>query len=136
MPTTLDRKLKTLPRARRRAVEKRAAELIDEEVSLRTLRQARRRTQAEVAGALGVGQERVSRLERHEDLLVSTLRDYVEALGGKLRLVADLPGLPAITLSGSSSGRRPASAKRGEKATGHRHRCETATRPAKRATPR
>ena len=61
-------------------------------VSLRRLRAMQKLTQAQVAAAMGTEQDRVSRLERRADMRVSTLRDYVAALGGSLRLVADIPG--------------------------------------------
>lgn len=58
------------------------------EMKLAELRQARARTQVEVAQAMDTGQATVSRLERREDMYLSTLREYVEALGGELKLVA------------------------------------------------
>lgn len=48
-------------------------------------------TQVEVASRLDIAQGNVSQLERREDLLVSTLRQYVEALGGSLELAAVFP---------------------------------------------
>jgi DNA-binding XRE family transcriptional regulator len=53
---------------------------------LRELRQARGVTQERLAERLGVGQESVSRLERRDDVYLSTLRGYVEALGGALEM--------------------------------------------------
>jgi transcriptional regulator with XRE-family HTH domain len=58
---------------------------------LRTLREAAGKTQAEVADASGIHQSDISRLEGREsfdDCQVSTLRRYIEALGGRLDLVA------------------------------------------------
>ena len=48
-------------------------------------------TQEELASRLEISQSNVSRLERRRDMLVSTLRDVVEAYGGRLRLLADFP---------------------------------------------
>ena len=48
----------------------------------RELRRARRLTQLRLAKALGITQHGVSRLEKRTDLLLSTLREYVEAMGG------------------------------------------------------
>ena len=45
----------------------------------------------EVAKAMNVEQAAVSKLERREDMYVSTLREYVKALGGELKLVASFP---------------------------------------------
>lgn len=50
-------------------------------------RQAHKLTQKRMAQVLGIGQDSVSRLEQRSDLLISTLRGYVEALGGRLSLV-------------------------------------------------
>ena len=96
----LERIRKELTPARRRKVESRAAQLIAEEMSLRDLRQALKLTQERMAEALGIGQEGVSRLEKRSDLLISTLRSYVEAMGGSLSIVAEFPDRHPILLSG------------------------------------
>lgn len=58
------------------------------ELPLHELRQARRMTQEELAMALGTSQASVSKMERRTDLYLSTLRRYVEAMGGELVLLA------------------------------------------------
>lgn len=98
--TTLREELESLPEDRRKRIEKAAAALIAEEMTLRDLRRARDQTQARVAETLGINQENVSRLEQRSDLLISTLSGYVEAMGGKLNLVAEFPDRPPITLTG------------------------------------
>ena len=60
----------------------------EQAVSLRELRRLTGRTQLDVADEMGVAQGEISRLERREDAKLSTLRAYVEALGGKLELTA------------------------------------------------
>jgi hypothetical protein len=55
------------------------------------LRQARQQTQVALAERLDVPQAAISRMERRTDLLLSTLRGYVEGLGGKLELRAVFP---------------------------------------------
>jgi ribosome-binding protein aMBF1 (putative translation factor) len=60
----------------------------DEEVRLYELRHAEALSQVEVAGRLEITQSAVSKLEHAEDVRVSTLRDYLEALGARLELVA------------------------------------------------
>ncbi len=97
---TLDQKMKELSPARRKKVKARAAQLIAEEMSLREVRQARRLTQERVAEALGIGQDQVSRLEQRSDFLISTLRSYIEAMGGSLSLVAEFPNRKPVILSG------------------------------------
>jgi len=69
---------------------------------VRELRKAHHRTQTSMARQLGISQDGVSRLEKRSDLLLSTLRNYVEAMGGHLRLVAEFPDQPPVILSGFS----------------------------------
>ncbi|MBA3811546.1 MAG: helix-turn-helix transcriptional regulator, partial [Caulobacteraceae bacterium] len=82
------------PAAVREAGEARARDLV-RDATLRQVREAVKRTQAEVAAALGTSQDRVSKLERSQDALVSTLRRHIRALGGNLRLIVEFPGRPA-----------------------------------------
>ena len=100
MTTSLYDMIAGLDPARRRKIEDRAAELIAEEMTLRELRKARQLTQVSVARELGVSQDAVSRLERRSDLLLSTLRKTVEAMGGSLSLIARFPDRPPVELSG------------------------------------
>jgi transcriptional regulator with XRE-family HTH domain len=93
-------RMSTLPMERRRRVEARAAELIAEELSLRDIRKAREKTQTAIARRLGIGQEGVSRIEKRSDLMLSTLRSYIEAMGGELHLVAEFPDRPPVELRG------------------------------------
>ena len=80
-----------LPKKRQRAIKMRAAELIVEEATLRQLREARERSQQEVAKKLGINQAGVSKLERRTDMYLSTLRGFIEAMGGKLEIIAHFP---------------------------------------------
>ena len=100
MPVNVEKKIKKLNPARRKKVETRAAELIAEEMTLRDLRKARQLTQARMAEQLGITQDGVSRLEKRSDLLLSTLRKTVEAMGGSLSLVAEFPDRGPVVLSG------------------------------------
>jgi hypothetical protein len=100
MPTNVNDIIKKLSPAQRKRVEARAAQLVAEEMSLRELRRAHKLTQERVAETLGIGQDQVSRLEQRSDLLISTLRGYVEAMGGRLTLVAEFPRRKPVVLSG------------------------------------
>ncbi len=53
-----------------------------------------------MAKALGIGQDGVSKLEKRADLMISTLRKTVEAMGGSLSLVAEFPDREPVVLSG------------------------------------
>ena len=77
--------------ARKKHIKARAGELITEEMGLRDIRKSRALTQEQVAKRLGGKQVYVSRLESRSDVKVSTLRDYVHALGGELQLMVTFP---------------------------------------------
>jgi transcriptional regulator with XRE-family HTH domain len=100
--TNVNDKINKLSPAQRRKVEARAAQLIAEEMTLRELRQARKLTQLRVARTLGITQDSVSRLEKRSDLLLSTLRKTVEAMGGSLSLIAEFPDRAPVLLYGIS----------------------------------
>jgi hypothetical protein len=86
-----DEVIGSLPPERRARIKSRAAELIAEEVALRDLRRAKHVTQEQVAERLGGRQVYVSRLEKRADMKLSTLRDYVRAIGGDLQLMVTFP---------------------------------------------
>ncbi len=100
MPANVNKKIKKRSPAQRKKVEARAAELIAEEMTLRDLRKARELTQARMAEQLGITQDGISRLEKRSDLLLSTLRKSVEAMGGRLSLVAEFPDRAPVVLTG------------------------------------
>ncbi len=91
--------MNTLPAERRANIDARAEELIAEEMTLRDLRKAQDLTQERMAELLGVGQDNISRLEGRTDMLLSTLRSYVAAMGGSLDMVIRFPDRPAVSLS-------------------------------------
>ncbi len=100
MARTLDEVISRLPPDQQQEIEARAAQLIEEEMTLRDLRKAHELTQTRMAEALHISQDGVSRIETRSDFLLSTLRSYVEAMGGKLRLVAEFPDRRPVTISG------------------------------------
>jgi transcriptional regulator with XRE-family HTH domain len=100
MPVNVNDIIRKLSPTQRRKVEARAAQLTAEEMTLRELRHARKLTQVRMAKMLGTTQDSVSRLEKRSDLLLSTLRKTVEAMGGSLSLVAEFPDRGAVVLSG------------------------------------
>jgi DNA-binding XRE family transcriptional regulator len=62
-----------------------------EAVTLNQLREARSLTQANLAGILGVNQGSVSKMEKRTDMYVSTLRSFIQAMGGQLQIKAVFP---------------------------------------------
>ena len=107
MPVNVNKKIKKLSATQRKKVEARAAALLAEEMTLRDLRKARELTQARVAEELGITQDGVSRLEKRSDLLLSTLRKSIEAMGGRLSLVAEFPDRAPVVLMGIAGDEPP-----------------------------
>jgi|ERR1039457_504005 transcriptional regulator with XRE-family HTH domain len=91
--------IKGLPLDQQQEIEAQAARLIEEEITLRDLRKAHDLTQERMAEALHISQDGVSRIEKRSDFLLSTLRSYVEAMGGKLRLIVEFPDRQPVSLS-------------------------------------
>jgi predicted XRE-type DNA-binding protein len=95
---TLDQIIAKLPPERRERVEARYRELKQEVEGLRELRELAGKAQVEVASALHIKQPSVSKIEKQADMYISTLRSYVEAIGGELELIVRLPSRPALRL--------------------------------------
>lgn len=75
--------------ARKKADEKTKKML--SEMPLQELRQARQMSQEKLAEILDTKQANISRIERRTDMYISTLRSYIEAMGGELDIVARFP---------------------------------------------
>jgi transcriptional regulator with XRE-family HTH domain len=102
MGRTLKEKLETLSPERRQKIEAESSLLIAEEMTRQQLRLALKLTQEQMAELLQVDQGNISRLEQRTDLMLSTLRKYIAAMGGELRLVVEFPNRPPVTLVGIS----------------------------------
>lgn len=85
--TSLRQKLSS--QAQQLAAEK--TQQLLEAMPLQELRQARHLSQERMAEILATKQANVSRIERRTDMYISTLRSYVEAMGGQLDIVARFP---------------------------------------------
>jgi len=99
MPVTLDEILNEMSPERRARIEKLATEM-RAEMNLREVRRLRKLTQARLSKKLKIGQEGVSRIEKRSDLYISTLRNYVEGVGGELTLMVSFPNQPPVFLRG------------------------------------
>ncbi|WP_413990651.1 XRE family transcriptional regulator [Labrys okinawensis] len=64
---------------------------LDEEMDLAEVRRALKLSQDEIAQTLQVGQGSIAKLEKRTDMYVSTLRRFIEAMGGELEIVARFP---------------------------------------------
>jgi transcriptional regulator with XRE-family HTH domain len=100
MTVSLEEILRGLPEERRQRIEEQTAELIAEEMNLREVRRLRKLTQARLSKKLKIGQEGVSRIEKRTDLYLSTLRSYVEGVGGELTLMVKFPDRAPVILAG------------------------------------
>ncbi|MER8434372.1 XRE family transcriptional regulator [Mesorhizobium caraganae] len=91
MGRKLDDLIAALPEDRRERVDARFEELRGEVETLGELRRAAGRAQAEIASVLKIKQPSVSKIEKQTDMYLSTLKSYIEAIGGQLELVVHLP---------------------------------------------
>ncbi|MER8954556.1 helix-turn-helix domain-containing protein [Mesorhizobium sp. M0833] len=98
MGRKLEDVIASLPAEEQAAIEKRYQELRQEVEGLRELRKIAGKAQADIASALNIKQPSVSKIEKQADMYLSTLRSYVEAVGGELELVVKLPSRRAFRL--------------------------------------
>jgi len=98
MGRNLNQIIAELPPERQERIEARYQELKQEVESLRELRQIAGKAQADVAATLHIKQPSVSKIEKQTDMYLSTLRSYVEAVGGELELLVKLPQFPTMRI--------------------------------------
>ncbi len=80
---------KMKPEARKKAADKTKAFL--DAMPLQELRHARNLSQEQLAQTLSVKQAAVSKLEKRTDMYISTLRNFIKAMGGDLEIIATFP---------------------------------------------
>lgn len=107
MGRTLEDVMASLPADQLAEIEVRYQEMLREIEGLAELRRLAGKAQADVARALDIKQPSISKIEHQADMYISTLRDYVEALGGRLDIVVTLPGHPPLRLDGLGDLRDP-----------------------------
>jgi transcriptional regulator with XRE-family HTH domain len=90
MATKFEKVRQRMTPERRARIRKRSQELLAE-LPLQELRQARALSQQELAEVLGLNQATISKLERRTDMYLSSLRRFVEAMGGELEITASFP---------------------------------------------
>lgn len=82
----------------RQEIERRALAMLFE-VRLAELRRSQSMTQEEVAENLERNQSAIAALEKRDDMLLSTLRRYVRAMGGDIEVIARIPGKPPVRIA-------------------------------------
>lgn len=98
MGRSIDDVIAALPEERQNRIDARFHALKDEVESLGELRRLAGKAQAEIAAVLRIKQPSVSKIENQTDMYLSTLRSYVEAIGGQLDLIVQLPDRAPIRL--------------------------------------
>ncbi|MGX2970629.1 helix-turn-helix domain-containing protein [Ursidibacter sp. B-7004-1] len=89
--TTLDELMATIPTERQAKIKERTEELLVE-LRLAQLREELELSQKDIAQALGISQPAVAQIEqRGSELKLSTLKRYVETMGGKLKIAVEMP---------------------------------------------
>jgi len=89
--TTLDEFINKLPPDSQKRIKESAKKAIAHELSLQEMRKSLAISQTEMAERLELNQGDISKFERREDVYVSSVRRYIEAMGGKLELIAKFP---------------------------------------------
>lgn len=98
MAVTLEEMLASLPADERAEIDRRYEELLKEVESLKELRRLSKLSQAKMAKTLKISQPAVSKIEKQTDMYLSTLRGYVEAMGGEMDIVIRLPDRGPVTV--------------------------------------
>jgi hypothetical protein len=98
MGRTLSEMIDAMPKRRRERIDARYRALKDEVESLQELRKVAGKAQADIAATLKIKQPSVSKIEKQTDMYLSTLRSYVEAIGGELDVVVRLPSRGVMRL--------------------------------------
>lgn len=96
----------SLPKERQQRLETEYNQMKIEYLTLQELRQSLNKTQTEVADTLNVRQVNVSKLEHRSDPRISTLQDFISALGGDLEIVVRFSDRPPVILKGFGSADR------------------------------
>ena len=100
-------KMNELPEVRRELIFADADRLHAEYLSLQELRKAGKLTQVQLAEVMNISQATIARMEKRSDLLLSTLRNYVKAIGGKLSLTVEFPDRASVSLEGLGDTEEP-----------------------------
>jgi len=75
----------------REASAEKTKKMLKEIMALKELRNAMHLSQEKLAATLSVDQANISQIEKRTDMFISTLRSYIEAMGGELDIIARFP---------------------------------------------
>lgn len=92
--------MQSLSPDRKELIENRAKEIIEEINGLRELRQLMSLTQTQIAETLNVKQPFIHKIEKKSDISISTLERFINAVGGTMEIVVNLPNHNTIKLKG------------------------------------
>jgi len=99
MAILMDDYIAKLPKERQEKIKVRAAELLAEEATLQELRKSFECSQEKIAKKLHIKQAAVSKIEHKTDMYVSTLRSFIEAMGGSLEIIAKFPNAKPVKIN-------------------------------------
>lgn len=86
-----------LPAHRQREINNKR-KILSQSIELAKLRKTKRLKQTELAAMMGVSQASISKVESGKDIQLSTLQNYVRALGGEVSIIAKMPGSDVILI--------------------------------------
>lgn len=95
--TNLDDYMAALPADRRQTINDKA-KVLSQSIELAKLRRAMELKQTELAALMGVSQANISKVESGKDIQLSTLQQYVKALGGEVSITAKMPSGEVILM--------------------------------------
>jgi len=100
MTVLLDEVMKKMPKEQQILVDERYKILCEEVYTLQELRKAQELTQIRMAEILDTKQGSISKIEKRSDMKLSTLQNYIEAMGGSLELTVSFPNRKPVSLIG------------------------------------
>ena len=86
-----------LPADRQQAINNKS-KILSQSIELAKLRKIKQLKQTELAAIMGVSQASISKVESGKDIQLSTLQNYVRALGGEVSIIAKMPNLDVILI--------------------------------------
>tara|TARA_R110000850_G_scaffold121701_1_gene239645 strand:- start:911 stop:1210 length:300 start_codon:yes stop_codon:yes gene_type:complete len=86
-----------LPADRQREINNKH-KILSQSIELAKLRKTKQLKQTELAAMMGVSQACISKVESGKDIQISTLQNYVRALGGEVSIIAKMPNSDIILI--------------------------------------